>query len=551
MTRYAVIARYSSDKQRESSIDDQVRRCREEIERRGGRFDERLVFSDSAVSGASLHRPGFKSMMAAAEAGEFEVLVTEDISRISRDFADSAVLLRKLRFLEIRLIGIADGIDTTQAGAKMSFGFKSLMNEVYLDDLRAKTRRGMEGRFLAGQSAGGTAFGFVTTPVHDGTGKVAGHAIEIDETQAEIVRSIFRLYLEGESLASIARRLSDDGRPTPRSGKRRRKGWVASTVRNILHNERYIGTWVHNKRRWVKDPETGRRRPRLRPRREWIVQERPELRIVDQDLWDAVAARLEEVRARYTKTKTGRPKGKSRPGGSTHYPFSGLLECGVCGAPMTIYGGSTKRRYRCSDNVKRGTCENALSVREDVAREVLLAEIEKTLKNPWSILYARKLLAEQAGRQSREATSELTAREAELERTEKRIAGLVNFLADGDRSEYVIASLHELEEQARDHKRVIAQLRSRSTHPIELPTPEEAAELIGDLRGLAEREPTHAREVLRSYLRGGTIVMRALPGERAYEATADLLPLRVLIAETPPGKPKRRRYLAVDCGGRI
>lgn len=88
-----IYARFSSANQREASLDDQVRRCREYVEARGGRVPETLVFTDAAVSGASLMRPAFERMMAAVEKKQIEVIVTEDVSRISRDIADAAGLL--------------------------------------------------------------------------------------------------------------------------------------------------------------------------------------------------------------------------------------------------------------------------------------------------------------------------------------------------------------------------------------------------------------------------------------------------------------------------
>src|SRR5690606_8400996 len=118
--------RFSSDRQKETSIDDQVRRCREYIAQAGGDPDHALVFPDYAISGASLDRPGFESLMAAVESQRVDVIVTEDISRISRDFADSAHVFKRLQYVQVPLIGIADGINTSTRDAKLSFTLKSL-----------------------------------------------------------------------------------------------------------------------------------------------------------------------------------------------------------------------------------------------------------------------------------------------------------------------------------------------------------------------------------------------------------------------------------------
>src|SRR4051812_42847693 len=96
----AIYPRFSSDLQNERSIEDQVRRCREFIKQQGGDAESAQVFADFAVSGASLDRPGFEAMMAAVKDGRIKAIVTEDMSRISRDFADSAQIFKQLQFLK-------------------------------------------------------------------------------------------------------------------------------------------------------------------------------------------------------------------------------------------------------------------------------------------------------------------------------------------------------------------------------------------------------------------------------------------------------------------
>ena len=296
----AIYARFSSEMQNERSIDDQVRRCREHIALQGGNPETAKVFTDFAISGASLDRPGFEAMMAAVNSGAIKSIVTEDLSRISRDFADSAMIFKRLQFKQVPLVGVADGIDTSARGAKMAFTFKSLMSEMYLDDLRDKTLRGLEGRALAGFATGNVAFGFHSVPVINERGDELGKKIEIHEAEAKIIRRIFRESRKGRSLATIAHGLNKDGVPSPRVGSRHKAfGWGASTIRAILYNERYIGVWRFKERQWVKVPGTNKRLPRPRNASEVMVQHRPDLAIVDRDLWDEVQARLAATKQRY------------------------------------------------------------------------------------------------------------------------------------------------------------------------------------------------------------------------------------------------------------
>lgn len=213
----AIYARYSSSNQNERSIDDQIRRCREYIASHGGDPDAAKVFADFAISGASLDRPGFESMMAAVNGGAVKAIITEDLSRISRDFADSAMIFKRLQFKQVPLVGVADGIDTSTVGAKMAFTFKSLMSEMYLDDLRYKTLRGLEGRALQGFATGNVAYGFHTVPVTNDRGDVVGNRIEIHEAEAGQSNDSWSVW--GEWVR----------RPWPGSWRRRRGGASGSS----------------------------------------------------------------------------------------------------------------------------------------------------------------------------------------------------------------------------------------------------------------------------------------------------------------------------------
>ena len=287
--RVAIYARYSSDRQRETSIEDQVRLCKEFIEGNAGQVNPELVFTDFALTGATLQRQGFENLMALVktEPPSIDVIVTENLDRISRDFADAAAIYKLLRYVRVRMLGVSDGIDTQEKSSKITYAIKAVMADSFRDELAAKTLRRLKGRVLAGFSAGGLAFGYRSFKETGPTGQVIGYRLEIDDEQAEVVRRIFRLYLEGASLAGIARRMNQDCIPPPRANTRhRRKGWAVSTIRAMVYNPRYTGTWTFNEREWVRDPETGKRRPRPRPASEVIRLERPELRIIDQETFE-------------------------------------------------------------------------------------------------------------------------------------------------------------------------------------------------------------------------------------------------------------------------
>jgi DNA invertase Pin-like site-specific DNA recombinase len=144
--RVALYGRYSSEGQREASIDDQFRNCQTYAARQVG-WTITNRYHDKAISGShgADGRPGYRQMLADAKLKRFDILLVDDLSRLSRDQVETERARRSLVHWGIRLIGVSDGIDTAAKGHKMLSNFKGIMNEVFLDDLRDKTHRGMVG----------------------------------------------------------------------------------------------------------------------------------------------------------------------------------------------------------------------------------------------------------------------------------------------------------------------------------------------------------------------------------------------------------------------
>lgn len=559
----AIYARFSSEKQNGRSIDDQVRVCRAFIAQQGGDPDKAKVFADYAISGASMDRAEFEKMRSEIEAGRRKVVVTEEMSRISRDFADSAQIFKRMQFLKVPMLGVFDGIDTSAKNAKLSFTVKSLIADMYLDDLRDKTLRGLEGRALAGFATGNVAYGFHTVPVEEG-GRVVGNRIEIHPRESIIIIRIFEEYRSGRSYASIAKRLNSERIPSPRVGSRHKCfGWGASTIRAMLYNERYIGVWRFKERQWVKVPGSNKRQPQVRDAAEVMTMERPELRIIEASVWSEVQARLAAVNRNYTKRK--------REGGivrkPTAYLLSGLLHCAQCGAPMSISAGSNAAYYRCQGNRTKGTCPNRVSVREDVVRRKVIRGIQEYMLSADGVPVFRRRIAEELRDFGRKLEAHRKERAERLERTEEKIRGLIEFIAMGDRSDYVTSTLRDLEAFARSEKAALAELAQEADRPIRLPSLEEVAALASDLEPRLMEDPELGREALRRWLHEGKILVDQ--GPEGPTAHSDLLPLMVLAdgekrrlragSEDPrkienPGEssfPREIKLLSISSGGRI
>lgn len=209
--RAAIYARYSSNQQREASIDDQVRICSAQIKQDGYRLVD--TYSDHAISGASSQRPGYQAMLVAAQADGFDVIVAEALDRLSRDLGDVAQLYKQLTFLGIRLVTLSEG-----EISELHVGLKGTMNALFLKDLANKTRRGLRGRVEQGRSGGGNAYGYdVVRRFVEGRNTECGKR-HINPGEAGIVRRIFETYASGASPRRVALQLNHEGIPGP-SGK--------------------------------------------------------------------------------------------------------------------------------------------------------------------------------------------------------------------------------------------------------------------------------------------------------------------------------------------
>ena len=358
--RIAFYGRYSSDNQREASIEDQHR----VVQRWAERYGHAIIgeFSDAAVSGASAKtREGLQAALDAAHSipPAFEALVVDQLSRLSRDVGDTDTIIKRLKFAGVRVIAVSDGIDTGEETTKISVTVKSLVNELYLDDLRKTTKRGLDGQFLKGLSTGGRTYGYRSEPVFDESGKTdprgqpipVGYRLAIEPNEATTVRDIFSRFRDGEGEKAIAKKLN--ARTTG-------KVWRPNTIYLMLQNCKYRGLFYFNRREWRKHPETGRRVCRLRPSEQWEKREIEELRIIDQELWDAVQMRLASREKLFTHARQ-----------RTTHLLSGLLVCDQCSGRLGI---AAKDYYACRNHVVLGTCENDLRIHRETIEEIIVRE---------------------------------------------------------------------------------------------------------------------------------------------------------------------------------
>ena len=372
--RAALYARYSSENQRKESIEDQLATCRLEAATRGLAVLEPHVYADHAQSGASQDRPGLLALLAAAKQHLFDVVLVDDLSRLARDNLYMLITLSELSFHNVRVISVADGLDSADKGCKLAIQFRGIINELALSDLSDRTHRGQRGQKERGFDVGERTYGYQTVPVGEiridkrGRPRPDGYKKRIDPAQAAIIVRIFEEFVASVSIAGIARGLTEDGVPTARP---QALGWSLSTVSRILHCEKYIGRWTWNRTGSRRDPRTGRRHIFVKPVSEHVVTVNEALRIVSPALWDAARQRGREVAGSWPQ---GAGRGYSRAQGprSDVYPthlLDGMLYCGHCNNRVGLVSGKRGGYYGCH-SARRRLCDNRLTVCRSLVERV-------------------------------------------------------------------------------------------------------------------------------------------------------------------------------------
>jgi DNA invertase Pin-like site-specific DNA recombinase len=546
--RAVIYARYSSENQRDASIEDQVRLCRERIEREGWRLVS--TYTDRAMSGASALRPGYQKLMEDARGGAFDIVVAEALDRLSRDQEDIAALYKRLGFAGVAIVTLAEG-----EISDLHVGLKGTMNALFLKDLAIKTHRGLRGRVEMGKSGGGLCYGYDVERAVDAMGEPIHGERRVNDAEAEIVQRIFRDFAAGLSPKRIAVTLNKEGVPGPR-----RAAWGPSTIygnakrgTGIVNNELYVGRLVWNRLRYIKDPETGKRVSRLNPEEQWIFHEVPELRIVDQELWERVKARQATLDRRPgARSPESAGNSESRPFWDRRRPrylFSGLMRCGLCGGG---YSKISANLFGCSTARNKGTCSNRVNVRRDALETTVLNALRNRLMDPdlFAGFVADVTAAANAARMSEGA--EMQAQKGELARIERRLKAIVDAIAEGMPARSLMNELLSLEARqdeltqliarahapkplihpglAQAYRRRVAELHEALTHDADDPalveevrslvdrivlTPEGKQlriDLKGDIEGIFEISAIAAKQKPAAISRGGLEQLKLVAG---------------------------------------
>jgi DNA invertase Pin-like site-specific DNA recombinase len=498
--RVATYGRYSSDLQRETSIEDQLRVARRYAAEQRWQVLSDHIYSDAGISGASINgRPGLQALLAAAtlRPAPFDIVLTDDSSRISRDLADALRVMQTLKFHGVRVIYISQGIDSASDQADALITMHGLIDQLYLKETAKKIKRGLQGQLERGYSTGNRTYGYRTVPVPDPSGKLDlnGHPVllgkkpVICEDEAAVVRQIFEWAVSGIGAQTSVRRLRASSTPGPRG-----ETWKLGAVKRILRNERYLGRLIWGQRTTERKPGSNLKIERPLSRDQWKILEVPELRIISDDVWDQVQARIRAIAPRL-EPGTNLARGRL-PGHHSKYVLSGFMKCGLCGGAFSIVSCSRTYgpRYSCRRAAREGSCTNRIEIKRKTLEDLLLARLKTELESPEVMAY----IAQELRRRVDEAHSRPQERQRltkELDAERRKLQNLVAALEDGRSSATILEAVRKREANIQRLQQDLTALgRERRAIPV---TPEWIRTQLKDLSALLTESGERARTAFR------------------------------------------------------
>ena len=348
-------ARFSSNNQREESIDAQMRAIREYCAKE--RIELIAEFKDEAISGKTDVREDFQNMISQLLKGNLAVdfVLVHKFNRFARNKYDSALYKKKLKDAGIKVVSVSQKIDETPEGELLE-GFLETIDQYYSANLAVEVRKGLRENALKGKHAGGQVlFGY----------SLDKDGYYVANENAKIVRRIFEEYAAGYPKTEICERLNREGYRNQRGKK-----FNTRTIYDLLRNPKYIGIYIYT----IDRKET--------IRLEDVIQNPP----IDRKLWEQVQKLCEEGSAK------GRYRKKKRS-----YLLTGKTFCEECGCPIS--GGGSKRSrngklmyyYKCVGKSKyKNGCKNP-SINKDWVEPRLLQTVLNTVMDEQQVKHLAQL----------------------------------------------------------------------------------------------------------------------------------------------------------------
>lgn len=341
------------------------------------------IYSDDDISGTDFVRPEFSRMMNDLRDGKIDCIIVKDLSRLGRNYLESGEYIEMVfPFFRCRFISVTDRFDTKYQQADISVQLKNMANEMYAKDISRKICSTMRTIQDQGKFAGSRApYGYRLDPADK-------HHLIIDEETAPIVKQLFELLAEGNTVHFVATTMNANGIPSPgrllyergiaSTDHFKNSKWYMQTVRRILQDEIYLGWMVSGKFRSTYH-STGKKGSQPVPREEWIVTKGTHEPIVTEELFNKVQEYFVRMKEEHGQTAVYNSKSKKAS------IFKGHLRCGECGQAMFLRNkhshGKVTAWYYCAlhENYNSSYCVKKAVKKQDV-EDIALKLIRTQIK---------------------------------------------------------------------------------------------------------------------------------------------------------------------------
>lgn len=518
--RSGTYSRFSSDRQRDESIVDQQRRCREAAQSNGHSILPDLEFMDEAVSGTKASRDGLLAMLNAAERGELDVLYVYSLSRLARESVITMPMLKKLVHTYcVRVICVGEGLDSDRNGWELMAAIFAVLHENFIRELSENVRKGQEGIVLAGLAVGDHCFGYRTEPV-PGSEKTRRNArprktYAIDAATAEWVDKIFRWFVEErQTIRWIVRKLNRE--KAPKDHRATKKEWNHTQVVGVLSNEKYVGIWPWGRAKNVRDPFTGKISQEARADEEcekW-TRHLQHLQFIDDHTFELAQQRLhenEEALAEH-RSADGKLRGssKGRKGSGPSHLLEGAVKCAACadeGHDTNFQVGGAGGRYLVCPRYLRGTCGCRTQLQRERAERMILDEIGRRIldNESWVRAVHVEMLECWRIRQQR-IPAELAALDNRISDIDRKIEKLLDRIEAGDESPEIANRLADRREERRSMLQDRTSLQRENAGEIPEPTEDWVNARLSELGTVLHASAPASAEALQRLIGGKLLV---------------------------------------------
>lgn len=440
ITYVVAYARFSSDNQREESIDAQLRAIRSYCDQRNYVLLDSYV--DEARSATTDDRPSFQHMIRDAASGNFSAVIVHKLDRFSRNRYDSAIYKKQLRDHGVRVESVLEHLDDSPESVILESLLEG-MSEYYSKNLAREVRKGQNENALKCRHNGGQ-------PLYGYSVDKDGYYV-INEYEASAVRTIFNLIAAGHTYKETIKLITDRGYRT-RSGNK----FTHSTLYHMLHNEKYNGTYVYN--RTVPQSKGGKRTSVSRPDDEILKIPGGMPAIVDMPTFLEVQ-RIMKRRNSQSSRAAGHAK--------EVYLLQGLIKCGNCGASMVGArrrdGRNKKLRisYECNGRKRKTTNCMMRNISRDLVENLVIDYIEQYILSDTAIERAREMLAEEIAKSRNASPDSLSALKKDLAATNNALDHLIDTIAAGVDALRMKDKIDALETKRIDLEQQISIIESR------------------------------------------------------------------------------------------